>query len=144
MQWDLLQWDTHGGIQKLVADLNAMYRREPALFEQEFDGNGFEWIDCHSSNDSVLVHMRKARDPQDCLVICCNFTPVVRHNYRIGVPRAGWYQEIFNSDSQYYGGSNVGNYPGVQADAIGHHGQPHSVLATLPPLGAVVLKPQQS
>jgi 1,4-alpha-glucan branching enzyme len=142
IQWDLLQWDTHGGIQKLVADLNALYRREPALYEQDFDGNGFEWIDCQSSNDSVLVFMRKARDPADLLVVCCNFTPVVRHNYRVGLPRGGWFQEIFNSDSQYYDGSNVGNHPGVQAEEIGHHGRPHSLVAQLPPLGVVVFKPQ--
>ncbi len=143
IQWELLQWDTHSGVQKLVADLNALYRREPALFEQEFNGNGFEWVDCHSSNDSVLVHIRKARDPRDFLIICCNFTPVPRNNYRIGVPQAGWYQEVFNSDSHYYGGTNFGNYPGVQAETVGHHARPCSLLANLPPLGAVVFKPQR-
>jgi 1,4-alpha-glucan branching enzyme len=143
LQWDLLQWHTHNGIQKLVADLNAMYRREPALFEQDFNGNGFEWIDCQSADDSVLVYLRKARNPEDFLVICCNFTPVVRYRYRVGVPQLGWYQEIFNSDSQYYGGSNVGNYPGVQAENTGYHGRPHSVLVQLPPLGVTVFKPQR-
>ena len=144
LQWDLLQWDTHSGVQKLVADLNALYRREPALYEQDFDGDGFEWIDCQSGDDSVLVYMRKARHPHDFLVVCCNFTPVVRHNYRVGVatPAAGT-KRVFNSDSQYYGGSNVGNYPGVDADEFGHHGRPHSISVTLPPLAVTVFKPQR-
>ena len=143
LQWDLLQWHSHRGVQKLVADLNALYRREPALYEQDFHGHGFEWIDCQSANDSVLVYMRKARDPADFLVVCCNFTPIVRYPYRIGVPRLGWYQEIFNSDSEYYGGSNVGNYPGVAADNSGHHGRPHSMVVKLPPLSVTVFKPQR-
>jgi 1,4-alpha-glucan branching enzyme len=141
LQWDLLQWHTHSGVQKLIADLNAMYRREPALYEQDFNGNGFEWIDCNCADDSVLVYLRKARNPEDCLVICCNFTPVVRYRHRVGLPRGGWYQEIFNSDSQYYGGSNVGNHPGVQAENVGHHGRPHSMVIQLPPLSVTVFKP---
>jgi 1,4-alpha-glucan branching enzyme len=141
LQWDLLQWPSHQGIQKLIADLNAVYRREPALYEQDFNGNGFEWVDCQSADDSVLVYLRKARRPEDFLVVCCNFTPVVRYHHRVGVPRGGWYQEIFNSDSHYYGGSDVGNYPGVQAEAAGHHGRPHSIQIQLPPLGLTVFKP---
>lgn len=144
IQWDLLQWDTHKGVQSLVADLNSMYRREPALYEQDFQESGFEWIDCHSSSDSVLCFLRKARDSNDFVVICCNFTPVVRTNYRVGVPTGDWYQEVFNSDSRFYNGSNVGNYPGLQAEPIGHHGRPCSILTQLPPLGAVVFKPQRS
>lgn len=143
LQWDLLQWDSHRGIQKLLADLNAMYRREPALYQQEFDGNGFEWIDCHSRDDSVLVHMRKARDTSDFLIVACNFTPIVRSDYRIGVPSQGWYQEIFNSDSEYYDGTNQGNFPGVMSDPIEHHGRPCSISVTLPPLGVAVFKPQE-
>ncbi len=142
LQWDLLQWPSHQGIQKLIADLNSLYRREPALYEQDFNGNGFEWIDCHSADDSVLVYLRKARRAEDFLVICCNFTPVVRHHHRVGVPRGGWYQEVFNSDSHYYGGSNAGNYPGVHADSAGHHGRPHAIQIQLPPLALTVFKPQ--
>ncbi len=143
LQWDLLQWDTHRGIQKLVSDLNTMYRREPALHQQDFDGNGFQWIDCHSSNDSILIYMRKALDPNDFVIVCCNFTPVVRHDYRVGVPQGGWYREIFNSDSEYYGGSNVGTYPGAQAEPVEHQGQTHSLKIQLPPLAVTVLKPGQ-
>ncbi|MHB8863631.1 MAG: 1,4-alpha-glucan branching protein GlgB [Pirellulaceae bacterium] len=142
LQWDLLQWQSHHGLQKLVADLNALYRRERALYEQDFHGHGFEWIDCQSADDSVLVYLRKARDPSDFVVVCCNFTPVVRH-YRVGLPSGGWYQEIFNSDSEYYGGSNVGNHPGLASENIRHHGRPHSMVVNLPPLGVAVFKPQR-
>jgi 1,4-alpha-glucan branching enzyme len=141
LSWDLLQWETHQGIQKLVADLNKLYRSLPALYEQDFSGHGFEWIDCHNANDSVLIYIRKARDPRDMLVVCCNFTPVVRPAYRVGVPRDGYYEEVFNSDSSYYGGGNVGNSPGLKASSEGHHLRPYSLRVTLPPLGAVVLRP---
>jgi 1,4-alpha-glucan branching enzyme len=141
LSWDLLQWETHQGIQKLVADLNQLYRTQPALYELDFNGYGFEWIDCHNSNDSVLIYLRKARNPEDCLVVCCNFTPVVRVNYLVGVPRRGFYQEVFNSDSAYYGGSNLGNYPGKHASSEGHHMRPFSIQVTMPPLGVIVLRP---
>jgi 1,4-alpha-glucan branching enzyme len=141
LQWDLLQWDTHRGIQKLVADLNHLVQREPALHEVDFESQGFEWIDCMSADDSVLCYMRKARNPEDFLVVALNFTPVVRR-YRIALPRAGYYREIFNSDSSYYSGSNVGNYPGVHADANHeHYGRPCSMEVNLPPLGVIVFKP---
>ncbi len=139
LQWDLLQWDTHQGIQKLVADLNAMYVREPSLHEIDFKSEGFEWIDCNSWEDSVLSYVRRAKDSDDHVVVVCNFTPVAR-DYRIGVPCEGWYREIFNSDSEYYGGTNVGNYPGIEADDHEFHGRPYSVNLTLPPLGVLVLQ----
>jgi 1,4-alpha-glucan branching enzyme len=141
LQWDLLQWETHRGVQRLVSDLNGLLRREPAIYEQDFDDAGFEWVDCHSADDSVLSFMRKGKNPDDFLLICCNMTPVVRRDYRVGVPRAGWYHEVFNSDSEYYGGSNVGNYPGVNAVEPGHHARPFAIDIALPPLGAIVLKP---
>lgn len=144
VSWELLQWDTHQGVQRLVADLNRLYRSEPALHERDFDGSGFEWIDCHNYNDSVLVYMRKACDPNDFLVICANFTPVVRHGYRVGVPRGGFYREILNTDSTYYGGSNVGNFPGVMASSEGHHLRPFSLSVVLPPLAVVIFKPEQA
>jgi len=141
LQWDLLQHESHAGIQKLVSDLNAMYRREKALHEVEFEGHGFQWIDCSNRDDCVLTFLRKAKDPDDHLVVCCNNTPVVRRHYRVGVPRPAWYREIFNSDSEYYGGSNVGNFPGVAAEPIGVHSHPHSIEITLPPLAVTVFKP---
>jgi 1,4-alpha-glucan branching enzyme len=143
LPWDLLEYDNHRGVQSLIADLNQLYRKELALFELDFDGHGFEWIDCQSESDSVLCYLRKAVDPNDFLVICCNFTPIIRTGYRVGVPRGGTYREIFNSDSSYYNGSNVGNGLGIDAVDESHQGRPHSLTLDLPPLAAVVLKPSQ-
>jgi 1,4-alpha-glucan branching enzyme len=141
LQWHLLQWESHQGIQKLVADLNNLYRQQPALHEVDFEYTGFEWIDCHSRDDSVLTYVRKAKNSADQLLVCCNFTPVVRSEHRVGVPGPGWYQEIFNSDSSHYGGSNVGNFPGLQAEEQPWHGRPWSISITLPPLAVLVFKP---
>ena len=142
IQWDLLDWDTHRGMQRLVADLNHLVQREPALYERDFTSDGFEWIDCMSAQDSVLGYIRKAKDPNDFLVVCSNFTPVVR-TYRVGVPKGGFYKELFNSDSVHYAGTNVGNFPGVMADiGIPHHGRPASMEMNLPPLATVVFKLQ--
>jgi len=143
LQWHLLQWDTHQGVKKCVADLNQLYRREKALHELDFEWAGFEWIDCHNYEDSTLSYVRRARDPADFLVIACNFTPVPRHNYRIGVPEACWYEEVFNSDSSFYAGSNLGNGSGVAGEELSSHGRPASIRLTLPPLAVVVLKPRR-
>ncbi|MDZ4778787.1 MAG: 1,4-alpha-glucan branching protein GlgB [Planctomycetia bacterium] len=143
LQWDLLQWDSHRGLKKMVADLNQLVRRERSLHEVDFEYTGFEWIDCHNYNDSILVYIRKAKDPQDYVVVCVNFTPVPRPVYNIGVPEACWYDEIFNSDSQFYAGSNLGNFPGIMAEAKPSHGRPASLQVTLPPLATVVLKPKR-
>jgi 1,4-alpha-glucan branching enzyme len=143
LQWDLLQWSSHQGLQKCVSDLNQLYRREPALHEVDFEGHGFEWIDCHNADDSVLSYIRKAKNPSDYLVVVSNFTPVVRHGHRLGVPERCWYEEIFSSDSSFYTGSNVGNYPGVQGDDQPSHGRPASIALTLPPLTTIVLKPRR-
>lgn len=143
LQWELLQWDTHRGVQKMVADLNRLVAREPALHELDFEGRGFEWIDCHNYEDSTLSYIRRAWDPNDYLVIACNFTPVPRFRHRLGVPEVCWYEEIFNSDSMYYGGSNLGNGPGVQAEPIPNHGRPASIQVILPPLATIILKPHR-
>lgn len=140
--WDLLQFDTHRGIKQLIGDLNHLVQREPALHQIDFRGEGFEWLDCMNNQDSIISYVRKAEDPNDFVIVACNFTPVVRQGYRLGVPKAGYYQEIFNSDSSFYAGSNVGNHPGCNAEWIGHHGRPASMLINLPPLATVVLKPQ--
>jgi len=143
LQWHLLQWDTHRGLQRWMADLNRIYRREPALHQVDFDPAGFEWIDCHNYQDSALSYLRRAKDPHDFLLVSCNFTPVVRGNYRLGVPELCWYEEILNSDSMFYGGSNVGNGPGVMAQPIPWNGRPYSIGLTLPPLGMSMLKPRR-
>jgi 1,4-alpha-glucan branching enzyme len=142
LQWHLLQWESHQGLQKCVSDLNKLMRAEPALHEVDFEYHGFEWIDCHDYDNCTLSYIRKARNYEDFLVVFCNFTPVVRQGFRIGVPKKCWYKEIFNSDSKYYSGSNVGNYPGVTAEDIPSHGRPYSIVFTTPPLGVVVFKPQ--
>ena len=141
LQWDLLQWDSHKGVQACVADLNRIYRSEPALYEVDFEPEGFEWIDCNDYENSTICYLRRGRDPDDFLVICCNFTPVVRNHYRIGVPILAKYNEIFNSDSTYYGGSDVGNGTGVLATDDPLHGRPCSLELTIPPLGVIILKP---
>jgi 1,4-alpha-glucan branching enzyme len=143
LDWHLLQHDTHRGLSKAVADLNMLVRREPALHQLDFDGRGFEWIDCHNWQDSVLAFVRRGENPDDFLVVCCNFTPVPREGYRLGVPCGGTYAEIFNGDSAWYGGTNLGNAGGLEAEPVPHHGRDHSVSLTLPPLAAVVLKPRR-
>ncbi len=143
LQWHLLEFDSHRGVQRAVADLNWLVRREPALHELDFDGRGFEWIDCHNWQDSVLVFVRRAADPNDFVVVCCNFTPVPRQAYRLGVPHGGIYDEVFNSDSTHYGGGNLGNSGELLAHADPHHGRDHSLTLVLPPLAVVVLKPRR-
>jgi 1,4-alpha-glucan branching enzyme len=142
LQWDLLQWDTHRGVQRLVSDLNALYRQEKALHHFDFDGAGFEWIDCHAGDDSVLTYLRKGSDPDDFLIVCCNFTPVIRQDYQVGTPRGGWYKEILNTDLSYYGGSDVANHLGRMASEPGSQGRPFALSVTLPPLSVVVFKPK--
>ncbi|MGB6041890.1 MAG: 1,4-alpha-glucan branching protein GlgB [Pirellulales bacterium] len=144
LQWDLLQWESHQGLKRLMSDLNRMYRQEPSLYEVDFAPEGYEWIDCHNHEDSVISYIRRAKNPDDFLVICCNFTPVARSDYRVGVPESLWYEEIFNSDSTFYSGSNVGNAPGVLAQGMPSQGRPHSISVALPPLGVSVFKPLRS
>src|SRR6056297_704564 len=140
LQWDLLDFDTHRGIQQCVADLNRLVIENPALYRNDFSGDGFEWVDCMNWQESTLVYLRKGMDGADPILVCCNFTPVVRKGYRIGVPAGGFWKEIFNSDSDRYGGSNVGNYPGRQTTGEGHHGRPESISVDLPPLGVTMFR----
>jgi 1,4-alpha-glucan branching enzyme len=140
LHWHLLAGEQHRGLSRSVADLNALVRREPALHELDFDGRGFEWIDCHNWQDSVLAFVRRGRDADDYLVICCNFTPVRRDGYSLGVPEEGVYEEVFNSDSAWYGGSNAGNGGWIASTPRPCHGREHAVTLTLPPLAAIVLK----
>jgi 1,4-alpha-glucan branching enzyme len=107
----------------------------------DFDPAGFAWIDCTDSDQSVISFLRRARDPHDFVVVACNFTPVPRHGYRVGVPAPGFYREVINTDGAVYGGSNLGNGGGVPAEPTPWQGQPHSVLLTLPPLATLLLKP---
>jgi 1,4-alpha-glucan branching enzyme len=142
LQWELTRYEPHHKLRNLLRDLNHKILGEASLHELDFDGSGFEWIDLHDSEQSVLSYIRKAKDPKDCVIVALNFTPVPRENYRLGVPRAGYYREILNSDSEDYGGSNLGNAGGVQSEATPWMGRKQSVLLTIPPLGAVILKPE--
>ena len=138
LEWYVLQYELHHGAQNLVADLNRLYRDNPALHHHDFEPQGFEWIDCHDAPQSILSYLR--RSDGQTLIMIINFTPVVRLDYRIGVPYAGGYQEIFNSDSAYYGGSNVGNAGYLESRPEPWMNRPHSLIITLPPLAVVVLK----
>jgi len=137
LDWYLLDYETHRGIQRWVEDLNRAYKNEPALHELDCDVTGFEWVDCNDAPASVLTWIRKAKSSSQMLLVVCNFTPAARHNYRVGAPRGGLWKEILNSDAEIYGGSNVGNHGGVEAAPVPLHGRPHSLTLTLPPLAVL-------
>src|SRR5262245_49893048 len=140
LDWHLVQQQLHAGLSRWVQDLNHAYQDERSLHEVDFEHSGFSWIDCHDNANSVVSLIRRARDPRDFTVMVVNFTPVPRPGYRIGVPEAGWYREVLNSDAAIYGGSNMGNSGGVPTDPIPDHGFAQSISLTVPPLGAVLLK----
>jgi 1,4-alpha-glucan branching enzyme len=142
LDWHLLDDPFHEGVRRLVRDLNRLYRETPALHRLDCEPAGFEWIDCTDWEKSVISYLRKGRDGDGIAVIVCNFTPAVREGYRIGVPHGGAYRERLNTDSEFYGGSNVGNAGLVTASDTPCHGRPHSLEITLPPLGTVVLMPE--
>jgi 1,4-alpha-glucan branching enzyme len=143
LDWPLMEVPDHQGVHKLVTDLNHLYSTEAALHETDFDHEGFQWIDCHDNEQSILSFIRRSRsNPDDALLCLFNFTPVPRLGYRIGVPAAGNYRECLNSDSGWYGGSNMGNAGCITAENIPWMGFEHSLELTLPPLGALFLKPE--
>jgi len=137
--WYLLERPQHQGVRKIIADLNQMVRELPALYEIDFESSGFEWIDCHDSSQSVLSYLRKSKDGKHLVACAFNFTPVPRENYRIGVPKPGFYREAINSDAEFYGGSNVGNRGGVHSEPIAWMGRANSIPMALPPLAGVVM-----
>jgi 1,4-alpha-glucan branching enzyme len=140
LEWQLLQDPLHAGLRQWVADLNRAYCAEPALHERDLDPAGFEWIDCHDTEASVISLLRKGKSTDDLAIVVCNFTPVPRLNYRIGVPRGGNWREILNSDARIYGGAGWGNQGSVEAVPVPLHGRSHSLTLTLPALSAVFLK----
>ena len=141
LDWYLMDYPQHQGMRALVSQLNRLYREIPALHELDFEPGGFEWIDCHDASQSVLSFLRWARDGS-FVVVALNFTPVPRENYRIGIPRPGTLLEIFNSDSEFYYGSNMGNNGIVKSEPVAWMGQDQSAVLTLPPLGMLILSPQ--
>jgi len=141
LQWHLLDYLPHRSLQLLVRDLNRLYRSEPSLYEVDFEWTGFQWIDFSDTDNAVVAFIRRATNPENCLVCVCNFTPVPRMDYRIGAPASGWYREVLNTDAAVYGGSNLGNGGQVRAEPMPWHGQPYSLSLVLPPLAVLFLKP---
>ncbi|RPJ62009.1 MAG: 1,4-alpha-glucan branching protein GlgB [Acidobacteria bacterium] len=140
LEWHLLDSPRHQQLQDWVRDLNHLYRREPALHEIDFEPAGFEWVDCCDTESSTVSFIRRARSNQDLILVVCNFTPIPRANYQLGVPRGGFWREILNSDAHHYGGSGHGNLGGVEAAPIYSHGRSHTVNLAVPPLGTIMLK----
>jgi len=140
LEWHVLQYRVHSGVQKWVEQLNRVYREEAGLHELDNDPAGFEWVDANDSGASVLSFLRKGKSAWDTVLVVCNFTPVPREKYVVGVPFDGYWRELLNSDAGEYGGSNVGNGGGVHAQDIPAHGRPHSLQLTLPPLSVLFLK----
>lgn len=140
LDWHLLQFAPHEGVQRWVQDLNRVYRDEPSLHRLDCEPAGFSWIDCCDSHNSVIAFLRKGRDDDRPVIVACNFTPVPRLNYRIGAPKGGLWEEILNSDAQHFGGSGHGNLGGQEATPIPSHGHFYSLNLTLPPLAVIALK----
>jgi len=142
LDWHLLQMGPyHEALRRLVRDLNRLYRSEAALQQVDYEPEGFQWMDCSDWEASVVSFVRRARDSRDFLLFVCNFTPIPLRKYVVGVPAPGFYRELLNTDAEIYGGSNVGNSGGVHAQPVPHHGQPHRLALTLPPLATAVFKP---
>ena len=141
VEWDALVYFRHAGVQQWVADLNRLYRVEPAMHELDCDPAGFEWVDCNDSDQSVLALLRKGSTPAERVLVVCNFTPVPRLAYRVGVDTPGRWRELLNSDATAYGGSGMGNAGGVETENHACHGRPYSIRLTLPPLAALFFKP---
>jgi 1,4-alpha-glucan branching enzyme len=145
LDWHLLAAGPyHAGLRRLVADLNRLYRTEPPLHQVDFESAGFAWIDCNDWEQSIVSFVRRGRDLGDFVVVVCNFTPVPRYGYRVGVPDGGYYRELLNTDAALYGGSNVGNGGGAWAEPTPWQGQPWSLALTLPPLATLIMRPARA
>jgi 1,4-alpha-glucan branching enzyme len=140
LDWGVLEYDSHAGIVKWVSDLNRLYRAEPALHERDCDPEGFRWVDCNDAEKSLISFTRRGRSTDDIVLVVCNFTPVPRENYRLGVPRGGYWKEVLNSDAVEYWGQGFGNMGGVEAAPVPSHGLPHTLVMTVPPLSVVFFK----
>jgi 1,4-alpha-glucan branching enzyme len=142
LEWHVLQYPQHAGVQHWMRDLNHFYKETPSLWELDFSGDGFQWIDCNNGDMSVLIYLRKGRKPGDVTLVALNFTPVPRDNYQIGVPRGGRWRERLNSDAKDYWGGGVGNFGAIEASPLPSHGHFHSLNLRLPPLGVLILTPE--
>jgi 1,4-alpha-glucan branching enzyme len=141
IDWHLLDEADHAGLLALVRDLNAVYLEEPALWEADHSHEGFVWLEPNAANENVLAFVRRSADGKRNVVVACNLSPVPREAWRIGLPEAGGWREILNTDSRFYGGSDVGNGLGIEAEQTPWNEQPCSAEITLPPLGVVWLVP---
>ncbi|HEU4626192.1 MAG TPA: 1,4-alpha-glucan branching protein GlgB [Steroidobacteraceae bacterium] len=141
LEWHVLQYPYHAGVRQWLRDLNAFYKQTPAMYQRDFTPEGFEWIDCNDSENSTLAFLRKGHSPDDIALVLCNFTPVPRDNYHIGVPRGGLWLERLNSDAREYGGGGIGNFGAVEAAPLPSHGRTHSLTLRLPPLATLILTP---
>ena len=140
LDWHLLQYPYHNGVKILITDLNKLYKTQPALHEKQFSPEGFEWINYSDHQNAVMSFIRKGNDPKDDVIVVCNFTQVVRSNYRIGLPKKGKLTEIFNSDASNYGGSGVSNSKKTTIESMPYDGKDYSAELFLPPLSVVVFK----
>jgi 1,4-alpha-glucan branching enzyme len=140
LDWHLLEFAPHRGVRDWLRDLNHLYRAQPALYERDFSRDGFEWIDCHDWEQSLISFIRIGKGGEDMVLVVCNFTPVLRENYQLGVPRKGWWQELLNSDAEIYGGQGFGNAGGVQSVPLPAQGRYHSVMLRIPPLSVLFFK----
>ncbi len=140
LDWHVLQYPVHSGVQKLVRDLNAAYRDVPALHERDCEANGFEWIVSDDSDNSVIAWIRKGEKEGDIAIVVSNFTPIPREGYRLGVPLPGFYREVVNTDAAIYSGSNIGNAGGLEAEEPGNHARPYALNLTLPPLSTLIFE----
>jgi 1,4-alpha-glucan branching enzyme len=141
LDWELLDRPMHQGMFRWLCDLNTLYAGQPALHQKDCQAGGFEWIDCNDADTSVISFLRRGDDPEKLVVAVCNFTPVPRHNYHIGLPHGGIWRELLNSDARDYGGSGMGNCGSVEAAPVPLHGRSHALTLTLPPLAALFLAP---
>lgn len=144
LDWHLLDYEMHRKLRNFVRDFNRLYTSEKALYEVDFSYDGFEWLDCGDSDRGIVSFLRKGVRKEDALVFVCNFTPVEYNHYRIGVPYDAFYREVLNSDSEFYGGGNVGNLGGLAAEPVAHRQKPYSLSINVPPLAVVVFKPEFS
>jgi 1,4-alpha-glucan branching enzyme len=144
LDWHLTENAGHRGLQRFVRDLNTIYRGQPALYENDCDPAGFEWIDANDADSSVLSFLRRGKSASDDIIVVCNFTPLTRYNYKVGAPQGGYWEEILNSDATLYGGSGQGNMGGVTAAPLPRYGRPYLLNVTAPPLGMALFRRQQA
>ena len=140
LDWELLRYESHRSLREYVKALNQFYVSEPALHEADFSWEGFQWIDFHDVDHSIVSFLRRARNPEDFVLVVANFTPVPRHGYRIGAPSSGFYCELLNSDAANFGGSGIGNAGALRSEPTPWQGQPYSIVVTVPPLAIVFFK----